>query len=248
MNLDEKSEEALETLWIAANEQNEDAVSLERLGARPVNRLVKAGLVAVTDDKVSLTEAGIPEARSVVRRHRLAERLLTDILGAGESQMHDTACKFEHLLDRGLDDNICTLLGHPKVCPHGKQIPPGRCCLEESEEARPLISPLSHLAPGEGGEVAYVYAPEAGHLQKLLSMGILPGAPIKLVQKFPSFVFDAGHSQFAVDSNIADAIYVRLLEEEPAPASNRRKDNGRRRWSGRGGRHRRKGGRFGGLW
>ena len=79
-----------------------------------------------------------------------------------------------------------------------------------------LVSPLAQLDAGHEGKVAYVYAPEAGRLQKLMAMGILPGAPIKLIQKFPSFVFEAGHSQFAVDEQIADAIYVRLVEEEDA--------------------------------
>jgi DtxR family Mn-dependent transcriptional regulator len=172
-----------------------------------------------------LTEAGRPEAISVVRRHRLAERLLNDVLGAREGLLHEKACRFEHLLDRGLDDSVCTLLGHPKVCPHSKPIPPGKCCLEEQYEARRLVSPLSELEPGSRGKVAYVYAPEGGRLQKLLAMGVLPGAPIRLVQKFPSYVFEAGHSQFAVDEQIADAIYVRLVADEaaaPAGAAGKR--------------------------
>jgi len=233
MKLSERAEEVLETLWIAIEENKEEGVIVEVLGKRAVDELLKANLVAVSADIVNLTDAGKPEARSVVRRHRLAERLLYDVLGSEESVMHEAACKFEHLLDRGLDDNICTLLGHPKVCPHGKPIPPGRCCQEEQQEIERLVSPLSQLLPGQQGKVAYVYAPEAARMQKLIAMGIMPGALIRLVQKFPSYVFEAGHTQFAVDEQIADSIYVRLVEEEAsimAGIGERR----RRRWRRRG--------------
>ncbi len=77
-----------------------------------------------------------------------------------------------------------------------------------------LVSPLSQLAQGQKGKVAYVYAPESSQLQKLMAMGILPGAPISLIQSFPSYVFKIGQGQFAVDKEIADAIYVRLVEQE----------------------------------
>lgn len=217
--LGERAEEALEALWIAMHESQEAGVPGSHIGKRETDKLLKAGLACIQGERLQLTDAGIPEARSVVRRHRLAERLLHDVLGARENLMHEKACKFEHLLDYGLDENICTLLGHPKVCPHGKAIPPGRCCFEEQSETRPLVTPLSQLEPGYAGKVAYVFAPEAGHLQKLMAMGILPGAPLRLIQRFPSFVFEAGQSQFAVDEQIADAIYVRLVEGEDAAAS-----------------------------
>ena len=240
MELGDRAEEVLETLWIAIREGGEAGVDRESLDGYEVDRLREFGLVAVSDGMVGLTDAGFPEARSVVRRHRLAERLLSDVLGAADSVMHETACRFEHLLDKGLDDSICTLLGHPKVCPHGKPIPAGRCCEEDQAETGQVVSPLSHLAPGAYGKVAYIYAPEAEKLQKLMAMGILPGVPIRLLQKFPSFVFQAGHTQFAVDEQIADAVYVRLVEEEapvptrPAVPFGGRRRRGRRRWfSGR---------------
>ena len=229
MELGERAEEALETLWISIKEKRENAVALDDLDKRATSKLLKADLIAISDNQVTLTEAGMPEARSVVRRHRLAERLLYDVLGTKDALMHEKACKFEHLLDRGLDENICTLLGHPKICPHGKPIPPGRCCQEDHSQTKKLVCPLSQLAPGHQGKVAYIYAPQAGKLQKLMAMGILPGAPIKPIQSFPSFVFEAGQTQFAVDKEIADAIYVRLVEEETpsqikeaAPAKRRR--------------------------
>ena len=217
MELDEKAEELLETLWIRTEEKKEASVSLDDLGTtekEPVKQLVEAGYIDLADNRIKLIAKGRPIARSVVRRHRLAERLLTDVLGTKDTLIHEKACKFEHLLDRGLDESICTLLGHPKICPHGKPIPPGRCCRQKPAPAQKLVSPLSQIAQGKRGKVAYVYAPESSQLQKLMAMGILPGAPIVLIQNFPSYVFQVSQTQFAVDKDIADAIYVRLVEPE----------------------------------
>jgi len=217
MELQEKAEELLETMWLCTEEGEEDSLALDDLGEtkkRPIEQLLKAGYIVCDDGRLRLTNQGRPIARNVVRRHRLAERLLADVLGAGGVLMHEKACKFEHLLDRGLDENICSLLGHPKICPHGKLIPPGRCCQQKQAPAQKLVSPLSQLSQRQRGKVAYVYAPESSQLQKLMAMGILPGAPVSLIQSFPSYVFKVGQTQFAVDKEIADAIYVRLVEEE----------------------------------
>jgi Mn-dependent DtxR family transcriptional regulator len=78
---------------------------------------------------VQLTPRGRSKAGSIIRRHRLAERLFTDSLAMdSESEIEQQACKFEHILSPGATDKICTFLGHPKTCPHGAPIPPGPCC------------------------------------------------------------------------------------------------------------------------
>jgi DtxR family Mn-dependent transcriptional regulator len=230
MELEEEAEELLETLWIRTQEAKETSIPLAELAGadqKPVEQLLGAGYITLTDDQVRLTDTGRPHAQSVVRRHRLAERLLVDVLGAGDRLMDERACKFEHLLDRGLDESVCSLLGHPKVCPHGKPIPPGRCCYEERVSPRRIVSPLSQLAQGQIGKVAYIYAHGSEQLQKLMAMGVLPGAPISLIQSFPSYVFQIQQTQFAVDKEIADAIYVRLVETEVSPEEIK---PARRRW------------------
>jgi putative ABC transport system ATP-binding protein len=78
---------------------------------------------------VELTSRGRERAGSVIRRHRLAERLFTDSLAMdSESEIEQQACKFEHILSPEATDKICTFLGHPRTCPHGAPIPPGECC------------------------------------------------------------------------------------------------------------------------
>jgi putative ABC transport system ATP-binding protein len=78
---------------------------------------------------VAFTPRGRDRAGSIIRRHRLAERLFTDSLAMdSESEIEQQACKFEHILSPGATDKICSFLGHPRTCPHGAPIPRGPCC------------------------------------------------------------------------------------------------------------------------
>ena len=91
---------------------------------RPEGIFVSDGSAVVT-----LTPRGRSRAGSIIRRHRLAERLFTDSLAMdSESEIEQQACKFEHILSPGATDKICSFLGHPRTCPHGAPIPPGPCC------------------------------------------------------------------------------------------------------------------------
>src|ERR1700691_497847 len=90
---------------------------------------------------VELTARGRERAGSIIRRHRLAERLFTDSLAMdSESEIEQQACKFEHILSPEATDKICTFLGHPRTCPHGAPIPPGLCCGGSSEFAESAAS------------------------------------------------------------------------------------------------------------
>jgi putative ABC transport system ATP-binding protein len=93
---------------------------------------------------VKLTPRGLERAGSIIRRHRLAERLFTDSLAMdSESEIEQQACKFEHILSPEATDKICTFLGHPRTCPHGAPIPLGQCCGEGKEFARAETSSSS---------------------------------------------------------------------------------------------------------
>lgn len=97
------------------------------------------------------------EGRLCVRRHRLAERLLVDVLGVKSKIVHETGCKLEHILNKGLEDNICILLGHPKTCPHGMQIPQGQCCKKKKSTTESFVIPLSSMSKGQKGKIAYIH-------------------------------------------------------------------------------------------
>ncbi len=219
IELSEPAEELLAALWAAEEEGGERAerhsAPTDQERAEAARELAEAGLAQESDGELSLTEQGRREARSVIRRERLAERLLADVLNLGEGQVAEAACRFEHCLQRGIDDRICTLLGHPRICPHGRPIPPGDCCREGARAAPSVISALADLTPGCSGAIAYLQTKRRDMLQRLLSMGATPGTPVRVVQTFPSFVCHLGQGQIAVDRETAQDIYIRVSSTPP---------------------------------
>jgi DtxR family Mn-dependent transcriptional regulator len=185
-----------------------------------LTELEEPGLVRRQGALLLLAEAGETEARGTVRRHRLAERLLADVLDVPLTQLEDPACRFEHLLARGIEERVCALLGHPQRCPHGQPIPPGSCCgtAGRAGDLR-LVCSLEGLLPGQGGRIAYLQAEDPRQMQKLVALGLLPGTPVRLLERSAARVFQAGFSQFAVDAELASAIYVRLDDAAQKPAA-----------------------------
>lgn len=210
----EKIEEVLEMLWISNKEKNKKEVSYNVLGidknSEEIKELLSKNLVTANEDNVSLTEDGAIKGENVVRRHRLAEKLLVDVIDMSGSSIHETACKIEHYLKEGIEDKVCTLLGHPRFCPHGNPIPPGPCCKAELRVGDKFVQTLSKLKTGQKGKIAYIQGITQKNLQSLSSMGILPGVKITVKQTFPSCLFEIGNSEFAVDQEIAQAIFVRV--------------------------------------
>lgn len=209
MRLSDQGQGLLERLWVAAEEDGQGA-PLESTSLAGMDELLTHGLIDRDGERPRLTPGGHFEATRLVRRRRLAERLLADVLTADGLLLDERACRLGHALADGIDDSICTLLGHPVTCPHGKSIPRGECCRRMRTSVERLIVPLCELRAGQAGHIAHIQMSDAGHLQKLMAMGVLPGVPIALLHRFPSFVFQAGHSQFAVDESIAAQVYVRL--------------------------------------
>ena len=215
----DKADEILEKLWNLIIEKKQNSVKLNILGtivdSSEIQELLKFKMITLSADEIKLTKVGTIESQDIIRRHRLAERLLTDVLDIKGELIHESACQFEHILHKGISENICRLLGHPKVCPHGNAIPQGKCCIEKTKEKKGirLISPLSQLNVGESGKIAYIQAGDQSKLQKMMAMGVLPGMEISLLQNFPSYLFKVGNSQFAVDETIANEIFVRIEKE-----------------------------------
>lgn len=220
-DLTESAEEVLARLWVAKNEQQRPSCPVSELAIEDLDpalaELQEVGLAEREADAVSLTRTGESEAESVIRRERLAERLLTDVLNLGQAQAAEAACQFEHHLRRGIDDGICTLLGHPKVCPHGSPIPPGDCCRAGTRSAEKVISPLADMLPGDTGVIAYIHATRREMMQRLLAMGAVPGTTIALLQRNPSYVFQLGQAQVAVDRETARDVYVRITGRRRTP-------------------------------
>jgi len=214
MALSERAEEILESLWIEIVELKKGHCDASILKddetLRTLSALSSHGYIHQKDEKLTLTQKGREEGRNCVRRHRLAERLFVDVFDVRQKLVHETSCKFEHLLHKGLDDNICTLLGHPKTCPHGKVIPEGSCCRDAKRVPRTIMVPLSKLKAHKKARISYLQTKDKAMIQKIIAIGALPGADITLIQTFPSYVFQIGKSQFAIDKELASHIYVRI--------------------------------------
>jgi DtxR family Mn-dependent transcriptional regulator len=129
---------------------------------------------------VKLTAKGERLALDILRRHRLAERLLTDILNAEWSTVHESACKLEHALTKDVITLLEKRLGNPKVCPHGNPIPTEDGDLEEEE-----CSPLTQVGPNTLCRVAKITDEKHDTLLKLASKGIKLDVPIHIVKKNP---------------------------------------------------------------
>lgn len=207
------AEEMLEVLWTELVEHKKGYYDEERFKEYSVlEELLRLGYIEkIGHKKICLTKKGQNEARNCVRRHRLAERLLSDVLDVKKRLIHQTSCKFEHLLHKGIDDSICTLLGHPKTCPHGRSIPEGPYCRDLKSIPKRLIMPLTEVELNRKAKISYLHPVDQSALQKLIAIGALPNVDIVLIQRFPSYVFQLGKSHFAIDKELASQIYVRLM-------------------------------------
>jgi len=213
MKLSEKAEEILEALWIAVEEKGKGYLELDGVGVSPDDpafaELTGLAFIEVRNGCVYFRPEGKVEGRQTIRRHRLAERLMMDVLNIRGEDGDRKACQFEHLLNEGVDTKICTMLNHPATCPHGREIPKGECCIEAARQGDIGVVPLTELKSNQEGEIAYIQTEDSKKMQKLMAMGVLPGNRIILMQTFPTYIFRVGFSEFAIDTQMAREIFVR---------------------------------------
>lgn len=213
MKLSDSAEEILEALWIMVEEKGQGYAERDMIRVavddHAYEELTALAFIEVKEGRVYFRPEGKEEGRRTIRRHRLAERLMMDVLNIRGETGDDKACQFEHLLNEGVDAKVCTMLNHPTTCPHGKPIPPGDCCDEARRKGDLGVVPLTELKSNEEGEIAYIQTEDDKKMQKLMAMGVLPGNRIVLIQSFPSYIFRVGFSEFAIDSNMAREIFVR---------------------------------------
>ena len=136
-----------------------------------IKRMEHEGLVTIDHNAIALSTDGLRLAERVVRRHRLAERLLTDILGLSWADAHKEAGKWEHVISLPVEQAIVRVLGDPTTCPHGNPIP-------GADYIAPVSVPLSDVTVGNGFTVSRI--PEEleftpGLLDFLEESAITPG-------------------------------------------------------------------------
>ena len=146
-----------------------------------IRRMESEELVTTTGRRIGLTEAGQAMAEKVVRRHRLAERFLTDVLGLSWVDAHEEAGKWEHVISPAVEEAMVNVLGEPTTCPHGNPIP-------GSDYSPPDMVTLSEVGVGTGFTVRRI--PEElefteGLLEFLEASGIQPGAKGRVTASSP---------------------------------------------------------------
>jgi len=209
-------EELLEALY-KAQEDGRIAIKPKELylptepTPEEIKSFVDRGYMVTKNNHVALTPQGLAKAELLVRRHRLAERLFSEVLELKDNALHSTSCSFEHVLDPTVTELVCTMLGHPPTCPHGKRIPPGECCKDSRREMSPIVVPLTELPVGTEAKIVFITTPFHQRLNRLVNLGVVPGGRITLVQRRPSYLLRLGSTEIAIDEQIAGEIYIRKI-------------------------------------
>ena len=213
---EDRIDELLELVWILKEEGKDSLEDVKTAfvdgdAEALIEATEKEGLLSSEGGRVSLHGSGSVRASGIIRRHRLAETLFTQILEMDESQAESDACRFEHILSPEATDSVCTLLGHPPTCPHGKHIPRGECCGKFKKQLSPLVVPLSDLNPGEQSRIVFMTPKTHARLDRLGSLGIVAGSTVSLHQKQPAYILQIGQTNVAIDPEIAQEIFVKRI-------------------------------------
>ena len=207
------ADEYLEVLWILREKGQQKQADVKAYFGNTYSQdmldyLLEEGYITVSapEGLLAFTDKGESKSRSLIRAHRLAERLLHDVLGIDNYEL--AACEFEHIVATDLVDGICTLLGHPRRCPDGLAIPPGACCEAESRMIKSPAVSLQELLPGQSGRVISVNAEKDQQLHILEILQIRPGMVVRIHQTAPTVVLECEGAIIAIDDEIAASIFV----------------------------------------
>ncbi|MBM4433790.1 MAG: metal-dependent transcriptional regulator [Chloroflexi bacterium] len=181
------AEEYLQAIWTLLDEggpvTNAQLAAFLRVSpasvSEMVHRLEREGLVDLSERReIRLTERGDGLARRVVRRHRLIERMLVDLLGYEWWKTHDEAERLEHAISPEMEEKLAERLGDPDSCPHGNPMP--------GTTRRRWSQPLENAPPGDPMVIERIpdqFEHEPGFLEYLDQQGLRPGTTLRLVDR-----------------------------------------------------------------
>jgi DtxR family Mn-dependent transcriptional regulator len=156
---------------------------------------------------VRLTPDGAHQALLGIRRHRLVERFLVDVLGFGWHEVHDEADLMQGGIDQRIEDRMDQMMGHPTRCPHGEPIPSSDGAMPEIDDWPLIIAP-----PGASGAISRIKTHDPDRLLYLASLNLVPGTPFRLISRQPFNgplrldINDRGEQ--VIGSELAAAIWV----------------------------------------
>lgn len=211
-------EEYLEAIF-KIEEQTGQPVTISRLAenlglsvpsaSEMMKKLEQIGVIAYNEHReVSLTAAGVEQALHVIRRHRLAERFLTDILGLSWDQVHEEACLLEHAISPLVEEKLAERLGNPLTCPHGHPIP--------GEGKIPVghLVPLSDLEAGAKARVALIRDEEADVLIYLAGLDLRPDVELTVEEIAPfggPITIDVSGARRVIGPELASRVMVEKI-------------------------------------
>jgi DtxR family Mn-dependent transcriptional regulator len=187
--------------------------------SQTVARMERDGLLTVEGDRhLELTPEGRKQATSVMRKHRLAECLLIDVIGMEWEEVHIEACRWEHVMSDSVERRIAALLGGPTACPHGNPIP-GLDELGTLPAVEIGIGALITLeqALARGSEKAIVrriseqIQPDAEIMRDLRSAGVQPGQTVQLAAERDGMQLTTDHGSTTVDDTTARHVFVSVV-------------------------------------
>lgn len=208
-------EEYLEALFHLQREEKPISTKelADHLGIAPasvtemIKKLAGRKLIRYTPYRgVKLTANGRKAAAALVRRHRLSERFLADMLGVPWEDLHDEACKFEHIISEKVEEKLVEALGNPATCPHGNPIPSASGKLVEEEDVT-----LASLKPGQEAVIVRITDEKPEFLQYLGNLGLMPDVPIKVKEIAPfngPILIKARGATYALGRDVALQIWV----------------------------------------
>ena len=215
--LSEKQEEIMEAIWGAGENSMHSIEAIKKrcvvdFSEEDLLELEKQGLIVSSSDKILFSSQGKSIAEAIMRRHRLAEVLVSSVLKLKNSSMEEVACKVEHCLAPEVEESICTLLGHPGVCPDGKPIPMGKCCRKRLKVIDNIVVSLNELRPSEKGKITYIKPGSHSNLHQLMSIGLQPGIIVTVHRTNPAFCIKFENTELAMDEELARNIFVWKIE------------------------------------
>lgn len=190
---------------------------VERLGvsapavSETVKRMAREGWLTLDERNVMrLTPAGRTYATAIMRRHRLAERLLVDVLKVPWHQVHEEACRLEHAISDNLEAHLVALLGDPGSCPHGNPIPGSA----NTVDFGPLLT-LSSVKTGSSAVVRRIdeeLEAQPKRMFELEQAGLMPGRIVRMTgANNGSFTLDVDGQSVTVDATVAGLVYTAAL-------------------------------------
>ena len=187
--------------------------------SQTVARMERDGLVTVEGDRhLQLTDEGMRLATRVMRKHRLAERLLTDVIGLPWEEVHEEACRWEHVMSEAVERRLLDLLDHPTESPYGNPIP-GLGELGElkvGEEFMEGVESLSDVASADEGRVLVRRISEEMQKDEMLMsalrrVGALPDKTVTAIATDEGVLIGSGGETAEIVPEAADHIFVRRL-------------------------------------